>query len=88
LADTLKANEMFDFNNTQLLTLLYHEQTVHLYEPCPVQFKCSCSREKCLHILQNFDKTELEEQLQEMGKIEMDCHFCGKIYTFTKEDIL
>ncbi|MBF4807067.1 MAG: Hsp33 family molecular chaperone HslO, partial [Pseudoleptotrichia goodfellowii] len=31
-------------------------------------------------------KQEINQILEEEGKIQVECHFCGKKYTFEKED--
>lgn len=53
-------------------------------EKNPVSFTCKCSREKARDILAALKKKELAELLQEQGKAEVHCHFCGEKYIFTE----
>src|SRR5690606_20386179 len=46
LADTLQAEELLGLDNETLLHRLYHQESLRLFEPAPLQFRCSCSRER------------------------------------------
>lgn len=52
-----------------------------------VNYKCGCSREKTEKILISLGEKELTE-LSEDETTEVNCHFCGKTYSFTKEEVL
>ena len=49
-------------------------------------FKCDCSKERMENALLTIGKKDLEE-LQKDDKIQLECHFCDKKYTFTSEEI-
>ncbi|MDA9220156.1 Hsp33 family molecular chaperone HslO, partial [Luminiphilus sp.] len=46
LAETISSAELLDLPSETLLFKLYHEETVTLYPPTPILFKCRCSRER------------------------------------------
>lgn len=50
-------------------------------------FKCLCSKRNTDKILKGLGEKELYDILREEGKIEIDCHFCGKKYIYFKEDV-
>ncbi len=52
-----------------------------------VNYKCGCSREKTANILASLGENELKE-LSEDENTEVNCHFCGKVYSFTREEVL
>jgi molecular chaperone Hsp33 len=87
LSETTTAQESFELDAEQLLFRLYHEHKVRLYEPQQVNFKCSCSKERCETALQNIDRKELLEICHERGHISMHCDYCGHDYQFTENDI-
>lgn len=87
LASTLTVEEMTRLDNEALLYRLYHEEQVRLFEPQPVRFHCSCSRERTERALLNLGINELQQILEDEGEISTQCQFCHKTYHFTKEDV-
>ena len=87
LGGTIKAGELLELNTADLLHRLYHETPVRLFEPAPVKFQCSCSRERTLGALSTVDVSELADILREHGEITMDCEFCNQQYRYSGEDV-
>lgn len=52
-----------------------------------VNYKCGCSREKTEKIIISLGENDIRE-LSEDEVTEVKCHFCGKVYKFTSEEIL
>jgi molecular chaperone Hsp33 len=53
----------------------------------PLSYTCTCSRERALAPLALFSRDELQQMVEEGGS-EVVCQFCGRKYSFTKEDLL
>jgi molecular chaperone Hsp33 len=53
----------------------------------PLEYRCSCSRERALAPLALFSVEELQDMMREGGS-EVRCEFCGRKYSFTREDLL
>lgn len=53
----------------------------------PLSYSCSCSRERALAPLALFSPDEIREMVDEGGS-EVVCQFCGRKYSFTREDLL
>ena len=70
-----------------MLYRLYHQEEVTLYEPQDVCFRCTCSRERCAGALLTLPDDEILEMLEEDGKIEMHCDYCGSDYAFDAMDM-
>lgn len=88
LADTLTAEEMLGLDSLTLLHRLYHEETVRLFEPSSLVFRCSCSRERSGNALISLGRKDAERLLQEQnGTIEIDCQFCLTQYLFDASDV-
>ncbi|WP_148864616.1 Hsp33 family molecular chaperone HslO [Marinobacter fonticola] len=87
LAATLKADELLELDSETVLHRLFHEETIRLFDPEPVRFQCSCSRERTLAALESIGKEECYSILDEQGSIEMDCQFCHTQYRFDRNDI-
>lgn len=87
LTGTLGRDEMLATAPEQLLYRLYHEETVRLFEPRPLAFGCSCSRERVESMLRSLGREEVEATLAARdGEIEVICEFCAQRYTFDRID--
>lgn len=51
------------------------------------EYKCTCSRERTEKILIAFGREELLSLKDENEITEVECHFCNKVYRFTRDDI-
>jgi len=54
----------------------------------PVSFQCLCSRDRMALSLRTLDKTEIEQLYQEIGKLEVTCHYCRNSYQFSLDEII
>lgn len=88
LAATLADSELLTLPRTDLLHRLFHESVLRLFEPRPVRFNCSCSRERSLNALRCLDDQELQEIIAEEGHISMTCDMCNTPYQFNPEEVL
>lgn len=87
LTETLKTDELLTLPANEVLWRLYHQEEVTLYDPQPVIFKCTCSRERCADVLSTLPQHEVDEILAEDGNIDMHCDYCGSHYVFDAVDI-
>lgn len=87
LNETMTANELFTLDAEQVLFRLYHQEDVRTYEPQNVQFKCTCSQERCESALLTMDLQELRDICEERGEIAMHCDYCGHNYRFNAADV-
>ncbi len=87
LADTVSNNELKSLAPEALLTRLFSEEDVRLFEAKPIQFRCSCSKAKVGNMLRLLGAQEVESILAELGKIEVNCDYCNKQYVFDALDV-
>ncbi|MGE6981990.1 Hsp33 family molecular chaperone HslO [Kluyvera intermedia] len=87
LTDTIKAEELFTLPANDVLWRLYHEEEVTLYDPQDVEFKCTCSRERCADALRTLPDEEINSILAEEGEIDMHCDYCNSHYVFNAMNI-
>lgn len=87
LADTICEGELLRLPFEDLLYRLFHEETVRLYEPEPVTFRCGCSRQRIETMLLALGRREVENILAEQKAVEVDCEFCNKHYRFDAVDV-
>lgn len=86
LADTVKDEELLKLDAKEVLHRLFHEEDLRLFEPEPVAFRCSCSRERVGNALVSMGEGEVAQILDEMGTIEVNCEFCNAHYAFDQVD--
>ncbi|EPH6762877.1 Hsp33 family molecular chaperone HslO [Cronobacter dublinensis] len=87
LTETIKADELFTLPANDVLWRLYHEEEVTVYDPQAVEFKCTCSRERCADALRTLPDEEVTQILEEDGEVDMHCDYCGTHYVFDAMDI-
>jgi molecular chaperone Hsp33 len=87
LANTIKDDELLNLSSEEVIHRLFHEESVRIYDPQPVEFKCDCSQQKVEASLLTLGIKELRSLIKERGVIEADCDFCNKHYQFDAIDI-
>ena len=87
LATTVTEEELIDLPANDVLWRLFHQEEVTVYDPQPVQFKCSCSRQRCGEVLKTVSVEEIDAILAEDGKIDMHCDYCGSHYLYDAVDV-
>lgn len=86
LANTITNDELQSLPAETLLTRLFGEEDIRLFEPKPTQFYCSCSKNSVASMLRMLGEEELNSILAEFGKVEVNCDFCNKHYLFDAVD--
>jgi len=87
LADTVTADELLSLDARQLLHRLFHEETLRLFDPEPVAFRCGCSRERVAGMLRSLGQTAVDDIIEELGAVEVNCEFCNRQYRFDAVDV-
>ena len=87
LADTLGAEEFMAADTPTILHRLFHEETIRLFDPEPVQFSCSCSRQRTLNALATLGADEISSLFAEEDVVATRCEFCNTEYTFTEAEL-
>lgn len=86
LADTVTNEELLQLPAETLLTRLFHQEDVRLFEATATQFFCSCSRNSVANMLRMLGSAEITSIIEERGNIEVHCDFCNKLYAFDQVD--
>jgi molecular chaperone Hsp33 len=87
LASTLTDGELAALPAPELLRRLFHAEDLRLFEPGPVFFQCTCSRERVSGILRSLGETEVREALAARGAVEVRCEFCNRAWEFDAVDV-
>lgn len=86
LAATVKPEELLDLEPQRLLHRLFHEEDLRVFEPRPVYFRCSCSRDRVVGMLRMLGLDEVRSVVAERGEVEVHCEFCNRRYAFDAVD--
>ena len=57
-----------------------------VYDAEPVQFRCTCSKERVTSVLSSLGRDELDSMVAE-GQSEVRCNFCNEAYQFEAEEL-
>ena len=82
LAETITDDELLELDPEQILTRLFHQETVQLFEPAEVRFNCGCSEQRSAAAIKFLGYDEAMELVRERGRIESECKFCRQVYEF------
>lgn len=86
LAGTLTREELAGRPSTDLLYRLFNEESVRLFEPEPVAFRCGCSRTRIEETLKLLGAKEVADIISEQGAVTVTCEFCNRTYRFDPVD--
>ena len=86
LASTVTDEELLNLPTETLLTRLFNQEDIRLFEASATQFFCSCSRESVGNMLRMLGADEINNILEERNEIEVSCDFCNTQYVFDKID--
>ncbi|WP_416885122.1 Hsp33 family molecular chaperone HslO [Marinospirillum sp.] len=86
LASTVKEEELLELGQLELLHRLYHEEQLRVFDPKPLAFGCTCSRERLANALIALGPQDLLTLLEEQSPLTTQCHFCNTEYHFTAAD--
>lgn len=85
LADTVTDDELLSLDSDTVLTRLFHQEAVRLFEPRDMAFGCTCSESRTADMLVSLGREEVLEIVEEQGEIEIHCQFCHQQYRFSRE---
>lgn len=71
----------------EILEKIFGKGQVQFLETMPVQFHCSCSKERFGNAIVSLGAAEIEDMIKQDGMAEVHCHFCNEKYTFSKEEL-
>lgn len=87
LAATVTERELLERGAEELLHRLFHQETVRVFEPRDLYFRCRCSAERIAAILRGLEREEIDKVLEEAGEVEVRCEFCGAAYHYDRVDV-
>jgi len=86
LAGTTRHDELLELETDELVHRLFWQEELIAYEPAAIRWHCPCTRERVAGMLRMLGRDELDGILQERGRVDVSCNFCGKPYVFDAID--
>ncbi len=80
LAATVTEKELFSLPSNELLTRLFNEETIRIFEPQPVNYGCQEDWEKVHSMLRALGREEVNTILQEFGEVVINDEICNREY--------
>lgn len=74
-------------SNLEIAKIALTDIEFDLFDTIDVGYKCTCSRKRVGRALLTLSPYELYNMLVKDKKIEVNCQFCDRVYTFVGEDI-
>lgn len=88
LANTPYITDLLDMGLTWeeiLHKIIFKDMDMTVTDSYPVQYHCSCNKERFADALRLLGKEELETMLEGIAPV---CHYCNKQYDFSADDIM
>lgn len=80
---TVSSQEQLMLDEDELVhRLFWEDQLIKTDADQPIQWYCSCSRQKVADMLHMLGIAEVESILEERGAVDVNCDYCGKPYHF------
>ncbi|MGB5706695.1 MAG: Hsp33 family molecular chaperone HslO [Arenicellales bacterium] len=87
LTHTVTDTELIELDPVDLIQRLYHQESVTIYQPVMLRFRCGCSRGKIESVLLQLGQSEIEQIAENSGEVSVECEFCNQKYDFDAVDI-
>ncbi len=71
----------------EIIRLALKDFEVEVLYSQDVEYKCNCSKERVTSALISLGRAELEEMAADERGTEVSCHFCDKVYRYSKNDL-
>ena len=71
----------------ELLRMALGGFDLELLDRHPVEYRCSCSRQRVAKALVSMGRGELRAMIDEQGQAELTCQFCDAVYHFSRADL-
>ena len=87
IAATLRTSDFASTEGIDLVGKLFAEDDVRVFRSKPVVFRCRCSRRRAEQVLQMLGEAETREVIEEQGRVDVTCEYCGRRRSFDAIDV-
>jgi molecular chaperone Hsp33 len=87
LAEGAGTHALLSVPAAELLPGIFTTESLRLFDPEPVAFRCGCSSGRIEGMLRALGRREVDDILEEQGAVQVDCEFCNRRYRFDRVDV-
>lgn len=87
LIATLRPEDLADGATQVLLHKLFAEDDVRAFKARNVRFRCRCTQSRVEEVLRFLGEAETRSALEEAGRVDVTCEYCGKVRSFDAVDV-
>jgi len=80
LAATIRDQTLFDLTAEEILTRLFHEETIRIFDAQTVQYGCQENPARIYAMLRALGREEIDSILQEFGEVVVSDDICNREY--------
>jgi molecular chaperone Hsp33 len=71
----------------EMLRTVLSDFELEILEVSPIEYRCTCSRERTERALLSLGSRELKSILNEQGRADLTCQFCDRVHAFSGEEL-
>lgn len=86
-AQTVKSEELLTLDPEEINRRLFWEESPNVTLEVTPRFECRCSDEGVKQMIRSLGEEEANAIVDELGAVEVTCHFCGHTRRFDKTDV-
>ena len=75
------------YSAEKMLEAILGDLELEILEKSPMQYKCTCSKDRVEKAIISLGKKEISQIIEEDKKAELTCQFCGKVYNFNETEL-
>jgi molecular chaperone Hsp33 len=87
LAESMVSGNLLELELDELLAHIHGDRRVRLFRGEDWRFVCKCSREKVETVLRALGRVEIDELIEERGRVNVNCEFCNAEFAFDSVDV-
>ena len=78
---------LLQFNSLEEVLNYLFPNNHQILSKMPIYFKCPCNKESFARGITTLGRSTINDIINEDGKAEIVCHYCRKVYNFSKQDL-
>lgn len=78
----LSSSDLLALENELIISQLFQHEDVIVYDPEPVEFRCTCSEQRSANAIRALSQEDIDDLLTTYKQITVTCEFCHQNYNY------